>query len=153
MNPNDKVDAAINAGIDYTKTSYSLQSALDARYFTQRYEAEFNWQLPGNFFFGTDFQYTINNQRAAGFNARVPLWNASISKQFLKYSRGELKLQAFDLLNKNFGISRNSNQNYVEDSRVTILRRFFLLSFTYSLARNGLSAGGSGGYQMKVISR
>lgn len=153
MNPNDKVDAIVSAGIDYTKTTYSLQSALDARYVTQRYEAEFNWQLPKSFFFGIDFQYTINNQRAAGFNARVPLWNANISKQFLKFSRGELKLQAFDLLNKNIGINRSSNQNYIEDNRVTILRRFFLLSFTYSLARNGLNTGSNSGHQMRVITR
>ena len=82
----------------------------------------------------------INNRLADGFNLRVPLWNASISKQFLRYNRGELKLSAFDLLNENVNISRTSNQNYREDNRVTTLRRYFLLSFTYSLSKMGLSA-------------
>jgi Outer membrane protein beta-barrel family/Carboxypeptidase regulatory-like domain len=153
MNLGNKIDASLNAGIDYTKTNYTLPSAPDAEYLSYRYEAEVNWQLPKNFFLGTDFNYTVNTQRAAGFNARVPIWNASFSKQFLKYSRGELKIQAYDLLNKNIGINRSSNQNYIEDSRVTILRRFFLLSFTYSLTRNGLNAGGGGNNSIKVISR
>jgi hypothetical protein len=46
----------------------------------------------------------------------------------------------FDLLNQNVGISRTTNQNYVEDSRITNLQRFFMLSFTYSLSKTGLTA-------------
>ena len=55
------------------------------------------------------------------------------------------------MLNKNVGVSRNSNQNYIEDIRQRNLRRFFLLSFTYSLNKNGLGQGGSNG--MKIITR
>ena len=69
-------------------------------------------------FFSTDFDYTINSQRAAGYNVKVPLWNASPEQPVLKFNRGELKFSARDLLNKNVGISRNTNNNYIEDSRV-----------------------------------
>jgi hypothetical protein len=81
----------------------------------------------------------------------VPIWNASISKQFLRYNRGEIKLSATDLLNKNVGINRTTNQNYIEDSRVNSLRRFFMLSFTYSLSKTGLNNAGGGG--MRIITR
>jgi hypothetical protein len=47
-----------------------------------------------------------------------------------------------------FGISRNTNNNYIEDSRVKTLRRFFLLSFTYSLSKTGLNNAGGGGMRM-----
>jgi Outer membrane protein beta-barrel family len=104
--------------------------------------------LPKLFFFSTEFTYTINNQRAAGFNTQVPIWNASISKQFLKYNRGELKFSAADLLNKNVGISRTTNQNYIEDSRVNTLRRFFLVTFAYSLSKTGLMNSGGGGVRI-----
>jgi hypothetical protein len=69
----------------------------------------------------------------------------------LKYNRGEIKFSARDLLNKNIGISRNTNNNYIEDSRVLTLRQFFLLSFTYSLSKVGLNNGGGGG--MRIIMR
>jgi hypothetical protein len=69
----------------------------------------------------------------------------------LKYNRGELKFAARDLLNKNIGISRNTNNNYIEDSKVLTLRQFFLLSFTYSLSKTGLNNAGGGG--MKIITR
>ncbi len=61
------------------------------------------------------------------------------------FNRGELKLSAKDLLNKNIGINRGAYQNYIEDSRVNSLRRFFLLSFTYNLTKTGLSNEGGGG--------
>jgi len=71
----------------------------------------------------------------------------------LKFNRGELKFSARDLLNKNIGISRTSNQNYIEDARVLTLRRFFLLSFTYSLSKTGLNNAAGGGGAMRVITR
>jgi hypothetical protein len=148
MNPTEKLNIALGAGINYNKTKYSLQTALNTNYLSQEYSASIDWQLPRQFFFSTDFTYTINSQRAAGFNTKVPVWNAGISKQLLKYNRGEIKFSARDLLNKNIGISRNSNNSYIEDSRVLTLRRFFLLSFTYSLSKTGLNNGGGGGMRM-----
>lgn len=151
LSPTDKINLGFGAGINYNRSTYSVQSLTPATFFSQDYNASFDWQLPKRFFFATDFNYTINSQRAAGFNVKVPIWNASISKQILKFNRGELKLSARDLLNKNVGISRNTNNNYIEDSRVLTLRRFFLLSFTYSLSKTGLQGGGNGG--MRIITR
>ncbi len=151
MNPTEKLSIGVGAGFNYNKTKYSLQSALNTDYLSQEYNASLDWEMPKGFFFATDFNYIINSQRASGFNVKVPLWNASISKQMLKYNRGELKFAARDLLNKNIGISRNTNNNYIEDSRVLTLRQFFLLSFTYSLSKTGLNNAGGGG--MKIITR
>jgi len=152
MTPYDKLNIGLGAGINYNTTSYSLQSALNTNYLSQHFNASVDLELPARFFFGTDFIYTINSQRAAGFNTKVPLWNASISKQMLKFNRGELKFSAIDLLNQNIGISRSTNQNYIEDSRIKTLRQFFLLSFTYSLSKTGLNNAGMGG-GMRVMAR
>jgi hypothetical protein len=149
MNPTEKLNLALSAGLNYSKSRYSIQSTRNSKYFNQEYSAEIALQLSKGFFFATDFNYTITNQYSTGFNARVPLWNASISKQLLHFNRGELKLSVQDLLNKNIGINRSTNQNYIEDSRVNSLKRFFLLSFTYSLTKTGLNnAGNSGGMRM-----
>jgi hypothetical protein len=152
MNPTEKLNIGLSAGVNYNRSKYSLQSALDNSYLSQEYNATIDWQLPKGFFFSTDFNYLVNSQRAAGFNLKVPLWNASISKQLLKFNRGELKLSARDLLNENIGISRNNRSNYIEDSKVLTLRQFFLLSFTYSLSKVGLNNNAGGG-NMRVIMR
>jgi hypothetical protein len=151
MNLTEQFFTSAGAEFTYYSTKYSLQPALNTKYLTQRYFTDINWQLPKSFFLSTEFSYTINSQRATGFNANVPLWNASISKQFLNYNRGELKLTAFDLLNQNVGISRTTNQNYIEDKRVTNLQRYFLLSFTYSLSKNGLGSGRAQGGNIRIM--
>lgn len=150
MIPHDKVNIGVGANFNYNKTDYSLQSILGTTYFSQEYNSSVDWQLPKNFFLSTDFTYTINTRRAEGFNTNIPIWNASFSKQFLKYNRGELKLSAYDLLNRNVSINRTSNQNYIEDREVNTLRRFFLLTFTYSLSKSGLNATGPGATRMII---
>lgn len=151
MNPTAKLNIMLGAGINHNNTTYSLQPSFNNTYLSQEYTASLDLEMPKGFFFATDFSYVINSQRAAGFNVKVPLWNASISKQMLKFNRGELKFSARDLLNKNVGISRNTSNNYIEDSRVLTLRQFFLLSFTYSLSKTGLNNAGGGG--MRIITR
>jgi Outer membrane protein beta-barrel family/CarboxypepD_reg-like domain len=157
-NPTEKINLSFNAGVSNTNTAYSLQPALNTKYNTYRLGTDVNWELPKGFFFATDFNYSINktsgNERAGNFNINVPMWNASISKQLLKFNRGELKFSVNDLLNQNIGISRSSNQNYIEDNQTNNLRRFFLLSFTYSLAKTGLTNDGGGhGGNMRIIAR
>lgn len=133
LNLTDKLDISLNAGYNFNKTKYSLRDSMNTSYFNHEYGADINWQLPWNIYLNSAFTYTINNQLAAGYNARVPLWNASVSKQLLKGNRGELKLSAFDLLNQNVGVTRNTNQNYIEDVRSITLQQYFMLSFNYRL--------------------
>lgn len=149
----NKVDLSVFAGITLSRATYSLQSNLNNNYVTRELGGNIGWELPKNFYLSTDFQYRVNAQRAEGFNIKVPMWNAAISKQFLKFNRGELKLSVHDLLNKNQGIQRNTNANYIEDVSNKILRRFFLLSFTYSLNKMGGEAPGGPGMNMRVIRR
>ncbi len=150
LNPHSRLNISLSAALNYNNTKYSLQPALNTKYTSQEYNSTIDWEMPKGFFFSTDFSYTINSQRAAGFNNKIPLWNASLSKQVLKFNRGEIKLSAVDLLKSNVGINRSSNQNYIEDSRIKTLRQYFLLSFTYSLSKTGLNYAGGG---MRMITR
>jgi len=148
MSPTDKLDVSLGAGVNYSNSKYSIQSKQNSKYFNQEYSTDVNWQLGRGFFFATDFAYIITNQYSAAFNTKVPLWNASISKQMLRYKRGELKFSVHDLLDKNTHTSRTTNQNYIEDTRTNSLRRFFMVSFTYSLSKTGLNDAGRGGPRM-----
>ena len=83
----------------------------------------------------SEFTFTRNTGYANGYNTDIALWNAGVVKQLFKNKKGEIKAQVFDILNQNVGISRNANQNYIEDVQTKILSRYFLLSFTYNLSR------------------
>ncbi|WP_218029115.1 outer membrane beta-barrel protein [Segetibacter aerophilus] len=142
VNPTEKLNLVLSASANYNSAVYSLQKTLNATYLSQNYGAEIGWQLPAKFFFATDFTYNMYSRQASAFNTNVPLWTASLSKLFLKNNRGEIKLSGYDLLNRNISINRNTTQNYIEDASITSLRRYFLLSFTFSLNKTGLSTGG-----------
>ena len=143
MSPAEKLNLAVTGGLNYSKSKYSIESARNSKFINQEYSVQLDWQLPKRFFFSSDLNYSIYNY-ISGLTTRVPLWNAGISKQMLHFNRGELKFSANDILNKNVRIRHDANQNYIEDSRVNSLRRFFLLSFTYSLSKTGLERTGAG---------
>jgi hypothetical protein len=125
-----------------SQAEYSLQPSLNSNYLQQVYGVDATGYLPLGIILNTTFNYTINTGRADGYNTKIPMWNASVARSFLKNKRAELKFSAFDLLNQNVGVSRNANQNYIEDTKYNVLQRYFLLSFTFSLNRAGSNANG-----------
>lgn len=139
------MDIEANARLSFTKAGYSLQPALNSNYLTQAYEINLLNELPWALNLNNNFTYTINSGRAAGYNTKIPIWNISLAKSFLKNKRAELKFSITDLLNQNQGITRSTTQNYIEDSRYNVLQRYYLLTFTYSLHKSGRQTNGPGG--------
>ncbi len=135
------IDIHATVGLRINQTQYSLQPQLNTNFLTQQYGVEMTNYLPIGLVMNNNFNYSINTGRADGFNISMPLWNASLAKSFLKNKRAELKLSVQDLLNRNTGLNRTANQNFIEDSRFNVLRRYFLATFTFRLHK---SAGGGG---------
>jgi hypothetical protein len=141
------IDINLVARHNYNNTNNAINQALNTNYITRVYNADVINYLPFNIVLNQSLNYTINEGRAPGFNTAVPIWNASISKFFLKNKRAELKISAFDILNKNIGVSRNVSQNQIVDQSYNVINQYFLIGFTYSLQKSGL-ASGSGGPRM-----
>jgi len=139
------MDIEANARLSFTKAAYSLEPVLNSNYLTQAYEINLLNELPWALNLNNDFTYTINSGRAAGYNTKIPIWNVSLSKSFMKNKRAELKFSITDLLNQNQGITRSTNQNYIDDSRYNVLQRYYLLTFTFSLHKSGRQTNGPGG--------
>jgi len=135
-------DFGMGGSVAWTSAKYSLQAQQNTKYFTYNADFETNWYLPKNFTIGTSVVYTANTGRADGFNQNFTLWNAYVAKSILKNKRGEIRIAANDILNQNSGISRTTTGNYVEDTRYSVVKRYFMLSFTYNLSKFGASTGG-----------
>ncbi len=125
------LDFRISGNVGYNKVRYSLQKAQNEDYFSYRGSLDFNINLPKHFTFQTDFNYSTNTGLSRGYNQNIAMWNASVSKYVLKDQKGQIKLEAFDLLNQQVAISRDITAQYIRDVRTNVIPQYFMLSFTY----------------------
>jgi len=138
----NKIELDVTAGLLLNNTKYSLQSYSDNKYLRQDYSVGMTNYLLWNISIRNELNYIIYTGRADEFNSNIPLWNVSLAKGILKNRRGEFKFSVQDILNKNTGVTRSTNQGYITDEKYNVLQRYFLLSFTYSLNKSGLNNGG-----------
>ncbi len=138
----------ITANISYNQTHYTLQESLNQDFLNQTYGTEFNLNLPGGLLIASSLNYQIYNSiNGSGEDQEVPIWNASVSK-FVMLRRGEIKFSANDILNRNIGINRTADVNYLRQERIYSLAQYFMMSFTYSLTP--IPARGPGG-MMRIM--
>lgn len=136
INYNKKaLDLGINASVAYNSITYSLQPNLNSDYFVQTYSADLSYSFLKHFVLSTDFDYIINSGLTSGFNQKIPYWNAGIGWQLFKKKEGELKFSVNDILNQNQSVTRTTSDNFIQDVNSNVLRRYFMLTFTYNLRK------------------
>jgi hypothetical protein len=131
----ETIDIMAGARLSYNVVKYGLSRSQNQDFVNRTWYADLTFYAPRGWTVGSSLDYTQYAGEVFGEKRDVPVWKAFVSRQFLKNKRGELKLSAVDLLNRNIGISRTSNYAYVQDERTVSLGRYFMLSFTYSLSR------------------
>jgi len=132
-NLSQKVNLSLSAKLNYNISKSTIQLDNSQKYLNQVYGLDFTADLPAHFYFTSSLEYRINAQGSGVANYKVLLWDMGISKNFLKNERGSFKFSMNDILNQNKNVNRVTNSNYIQNSQVTILRRYGLLTFTYNL--------------------
>ena len=133
----EKLDLNLSGNINWQSAEYSLQPQQNTTFLNQTVTLDVYYQLPLRFTFSTNVYYNHYGGSSASYNQSYTLWNATLARQLFKQNQGELRIQAFDLLNQNQSIVRNVTDTYTEEVRSRVLNRYFMVSFVYNLRKFG----------------
>jgi hypothetical protein len=133
LTPKEWITFYGNANVNITNAQYSVNTGQNQTIYTYTYRGDLNLKFPKDIYLNTTFNYRsyINDQ--LGFRQQVPILNTSLYHIIGKAKRAEVRLSAYDLLNRNVFVSQYNGQNYSQTESIQTLARHFLLSFTYNM--------------------
>ena len=123
----------MRGNIRFNNIAYSIQKEQNQKIRNQSVDASIKWNFANKYFLESNFNYAAFKNERFGFDQKIPIWNLSVRRLFLKENKLEMRLAAFDLLNKQVNITQSGTQNYVITNTAQTLARYFMLSLTYNL--------------------
>ena len=131
--------------VTFTKNTYGIEAFEDRNF--ARHDAGIRTAtfLTKKIEWRNDISFNYNPNVADGFQKTAWFWNATLAYSVLK-DKGAVTLKVYDLLNQNTNARRTATQDYIQDSKSTVLQQYFMLSFSWkfnSLGSNGESKGNS----------
>lgn len=131
-NISERLDFSFSYAADMNQVRNTFQPQLNNDYILHAASAGFSWMAKKGFLVNTQASYISYVGLGDVFNSDYLIWNAAIGYKFLKKDAGDIRLSVFDILGQNNTLTRNVNEVYVEDIQNEVLKRYFMLTFTYT---------------------
>ena len=133
-NISDKLDFTLSYTASFNIARNAVSSIQNNTYLNQSTSFKLDWIFWKGLTLQNQFTYQNNTGLSAGYNENYYLWNLSLGKKILKDQRGEIKLQAYDVLHQNKSLVHNVYDTYYEnDASNYVLKPYYMLTFTYDL--------------------
>lgn len=109
---------------------------------TEELEAglDLNVNLPWNMILSTNLNYHRYWGYSDSFDEDAILWNASLTKNFMKNNAGAFRFKVFDILGQQSNLNRRVSESSVVESVYNTLGTYFLIQFTYKFNTLGAKA-------------
>lgn len=138
----DKIDIQAGGAVSISSAVYSVYKDLNNTFYNFSGFAEINYNPSDRWNFNVSTDVTQYNAQSFDKAVLIPIVKAEASFYFLKNRKGVLTLYGFDLLDKNKGIERISELNYLRETTSNIIGRYVMLSFKYKIGKTGGGAVG-----------
>ena len=133
LTPGQKLLLGVSGDANFNNISYSIQEQQNQKIRNYSVDGSVKWQFIDRTFLESNFDYNIYRNDRFGFNQDIPIWNASIRRLIGPKNKIEVRLAAFDLLNKRVYIRQYGSQNYVTRTIADTLARYYMLSVSYNV--------------------
>lgn len=138
----DKFETSLSGNIAHNMTRNNITDTQNRNTTTYGVKYDFNLKLPFDITINSEIDYTRYLGYGEGFKTEEILWNASISKLFLKHKKGLLRMQFFDILNERNNQIRTVSGDKILEERTNTINQYFLVSFSYRFSfTNGNKKG------------
>ncbi|WP_121667707.1 outer membrane beta-barrel protein [Mesonia aquimarina] len=115
---------------------YSLDDTRDEIYTNHNVGVEITSFWPKKLVFGNDISYRYIGNTAPGFKNSFVLWNMSLGYKILGED-GIVKVKVFDVLDENVSTTRNTGEDFIQDTQQLVLEQYVMFSFTYKFSKFG----------------
>ena len=122
---------AYNGG--YNTVRNSVSTAADNNYYNHTASFKINWTIWKGLVLNTDITHYQYTGTVSAYDQSYFLWNAYVAYKFMRGRAMEVKISLNDLLNQNVSVNHTVSETYVENSVTRTLRRYAMLSLTYTL--------------------
>ena len=136
ITPGQKFSLYLNSSFGTERSTYNVNTTLNQSSRNFRHGVEINTDLVLGLKLESDFNLRQYENDRLDLDENVPIWNISLSRQFLEGKKGELRVSLYDAFNQNIGISQFASNYSIFRSRTSTLARYFLVTFTYNLRGN-----------------
>ena len=127
----DLFDFGLNGMVRINNTVNSLKSQDDWLIFNYNAGATTTIYLPWDLSLDSDINYDTNSGYSSGYEINTWLWNASLSKQFLKNKQATVRVKMFDILDQRSSVSRTVSAEKISDVEYNTIGRYFMFYFVY----------------------
>ena len=138
----DFLDLGLNASIRFSANTNSLQPENNLRTFNYDVGGYTTLYLPWDIRLESDITWSTNSGYSDGYKQNEVLWNAALSKSFLRGNQGTLRFKIYDILQQRSNISRTVSSTMIADRQYNTLSSYFMVHFIYrfSIFKGGASS-------------
>ena len=141
-------DVDLRANIRHNRTRNTLSAGRDLSTMNYGASTALTLYLPLGFRLESDLNYSTNSGYTDGYQQREWLWNAAVSKSFLRNNAGQLRVKMYDILRQRSNISYSATASAIRYSEYNTLTSYVLVHFIY---RFSLFKGGAKMSDMNVF--
>lgn len=139
ITPNQNFSLFLSSRINQAKTEYSINTSQNQTILTQNHSATLSMKVAKGTFINSNYTHRFFENDRFGQKTNIPIINTSVSKQFLKGNKGEIRLAVYDILNQNRNFNLFAGTNTVSQNETLALARYVMVSFSYNI--KGLKSG------------
>ena len=150
----DNCEFTLNTSLAYVKAHNNLTSNANRETYDYVIGGTANVTLPWQIDLSTDLNYNGYSGYADAFKDHEVIWNAQLSRSFLKGNAATIRLKMFDILQQQSSLSRTVSANTISDVEYNTLGSYFMVYFVYKFntfggklpdaATRGFGRGGRG---------